>query len=42
MLGDMMIIPFPVWAGLKLIQAQTGKGTMKMYTNCKINLPVDS
>ena len=36
------IVPFPVWAGLKSIPAQTGYGTMKMYTNCKIDLPVDS
>ena len=27
---------------IKLIPAQTGKGTMKMYKNCKINLSVDS
>ena len=27
---------------LKLIPAQTGNGTMKMYTNCGISLSVDS
>ena len=26
----------------KLIPAQTGNGTMKMYTNCRINLSVDN
>ena len=27
---------------IKIIPAQTGNETMKMYTNCKIDLPVDS
>ena len=51
-LGYMLIFPFPVWAGLELIPAQTGKGiqlipaqtgkgTTKMYKNFEINLPVD-
>ena len=26
MLGHMVLIPFPVWAGIKLIPAQTGNG----------------
>ena len=45
-------VSFPVWAGIKikssstrkwkkLIPAQTGNGTMKMYTTCKIDLSVD-
>ena len=34
---------FPVWAGIKIrIPAQTGNGTIKVYTNCKINIPVDN
>ena len=53
-LEHMLMIPFPVLAGtkinssqkqemeLKLIPAQTGNGTMKMYTNCEINSSVDS
>ena len=42
MLGHMLINPFTIQAGMKLIPAQTGNGTMKMYTNCEINLSVDS
>ena len=35
--------PFLFWAEMNyLIPAQTGNGIMKMYTNCKLILSVDS
>ena len=47
------LVPFPVWTGIKInsspnrkwkkiITAQTGNGTMKMYANFEINWSVDS
>ena len=33
-LGHMLIIPFPVWAGIKLIPAETGNG---IEINSRIN-----
>ena len=41
-LGYMLIIPFLCGLELEIILAQTGNGTMKMYTNCKIDFSVDS
>ena len=52
-LGLMLIIPFPVWTGIRIIPARTGNGTKfnssrnrkqnyEKIWNCKINLSVNS
>ena len=41
-LGHMLIIPFLCGLELEIIPAQTGNGTMKVYTNYKNSLSVDS